>query len=262
MHGLRLSGLIAHYLALPRRSTVSTSSACRRTGSSTDQDERPSDRIAAALGPDYRVVARRQLPRPGVRPRQPDAGLCRARGRAPAAARSAEAGSNGSTSSAARPGRSTRCWPHGCVRDGAGPASPPPASTWTRRAATAHRATQVEAIAAALQRPRPALRLRGLRRHQRLRLAAAGRGALDRLLAPLATLGAVDPGNPPHPLLRPAERAQASRTGPAFCWARPVHRPARAGTTSSAPTCRPSSAARWSDARLGPRPGLGCPRHD
>ena len=82
----------------------------------------------------------------------------------------------------------------------------------------AHRATQVEAIAAAL-------RARGLQRG----FVACGDSnafawrrqpeALQRLLAPLAALGADRSRNPPDPLLRPAERGQVHSPARACCWA-------------------------------------------
>ena len=55
MHAMRLPGLIAHYLALREQRGLDLL-CLQEDRFLTERPDRPSDRIAAALGPDYRVV--------------------------------------------------------------------------------------------------------------------------------------------------------------------------------------------------------------
>jgi hypothetical protein len=193
MHGLRLSGLIPHYLAL--RDEHGLDLLCLQEDRFlTDQGELPSARIAAALGPDYRVV--RDEGGPGLAFVHDSRTLdCVEHAVVPLPMLG---GLNWFERLYIVGGKTKQkhallaAWR---IRDGQAPFA---AACFHLDTAggNAHRATQVEAIAAAL-------RERGLHRA----FAACGdtnafawrrqAAALDRLLAPLAALGAVDPETRP-----------------------------------------------------------------
>ena len=208
MHALRLPALIAHYVAL--RDDQGLDLLCLQENRFlTEEADLPSDRIAAALGPDYRVVrddgcpglafvhdartltcaAHAIAPLPllakltpferlyirGGKTKQKYVLLAELRARA--------------RRRPARPGSRAACF----HLDTAG--------------GNAHRGDAGRGDRGGAARPRPATRLRRLRRQQRVRLAAPAGGAA----ATVRAAGGVRrdrSGDPPDPLFRPAERGQ------------------------------------------------------
>ena len=210
MHGLRLAGLIPHYLAL--RDERGLDLLCLQEDRFlTDEGELPSARIAAALGPDYRVV--RDAGCPGLAFIHDSRTLdCVEQVVAPLPLlatlnwfeRLYIVGGKTKPKYAL-----LAAWR---VRDGQAPFA---AACFHLDTAggNAHRATQVEALAAAL-------------RDRRLDGAFVACGdtnafawrrqveALEGLLAPLAALGAVDPETrPTHFFARQNEPKVPHRTG-------------------------------------------------
>ena len=210
MHGLRLPALIPHYVAL--REERGLDLLCLQEDRFlTEGDDLPSTGSRRRSAPIQRGAERR-LSGPRLRHRHANARVRRAIDRPAPAAGGAER-----VRTPLHRGREDqaeiRCCSPSCARGPAARRSRPAASTWTPRAVTRHRATQVEAIAGAL-------------RERNLHRAFVACGdtnafalrrqpeALQALLAPLAALGAVDPGTrPTHYFARQNEPKLPHRTG-------------------------------------------------
>jgi len=196
MHGLRLPGLIAHHVTL--RDEQGLDLLCvQENRFVTEEAALPSERIAAALGPDYRVVRHEDGRGLGF---IYDARTlaCEAHAIAPLPLLAKLTPFERLYIRGGRTKQKYVMLAEMTVRGGAGPAARFGAACFHLDTAggNTHRAAQVEAIAAAL-------RARGLHRG----FVACGDSnafawrrqpaALQRLLAPLTALGATDPGTRP-----------------------------------------------------------------
>jgi endonuclease/exonuclease/phosphatase family metal-dependent hydrolase len=210
MHGLRLDGLIRHHLAL--RDQQGLDLLCLQEDRFlSDEGQLPSARIAAALGPDYRVV--RDDACPGLAFVHDSRTLdCRALAVMPLPLLSALNWFERLYIVGGKTKQKHTLLAEWRARDGQAPFA---AACFHLDTAggNAHRGTQVQAIAAAL-------------RDRDLQSAFVACGdtnafawrrqleALAALLAPLAALGAVDPGtSPTHYFARQNEPKLPHRTG-------------------------------------------------
>ena len=220
MHGLRLPGLITHHVAV--RDEQGLDLLCLQENRFlTEEADLPSDRIAAALGPDYRVV--RDDGCPGLAfVHDARTLVCEAHAIAPLPLLAKLTPferlyiRGGKTKQKyvllaemsarrRRPGRPVR-----------GRLFPPGHGGRQRAPGCAGRGDRGGAA-----RPRPATRVRRVRRQQRVRLVAAAGGAAA-TARPAGGAGRDRSRNPPDALLRPAERGQvhsrhgraAGQTGP------------------------------------------------